>query len=159
MPRLRKVSPRSPGWTRRRAGKGFVYLDEHGARVNSADAERIRSLAIPPAWKDVWICPAPQGHLQAEVVYAASHEGALHLTDVLTRRTRISIEAWDRGMSAAPVAAELMGEVLGWDAARVSEETAIYLARVDAERKSQEQPDDESADRIRLAAPEISIDR
>ena len=103
--------------------------------------------------------PGADDYIRAEVVYAASHEGALHLDDVLARRTRISIEAWDRGVSAAPVAAELMGEVLGWDAARVSEETAIYLARVDAERKSQEQPDDESADRIRLAAPDISIDR
>ena len=65
MPRLRKVSPQSKGWTRRRAGKGFVYLDESGNRLSSADAERIRSLAIPPAWADVWICPLPQGHIQA----------------------------------------------------------------------------------------------
>ena len=65
MPRLRKVSPQSRGWRRRRAGKGFVYLDENGARLGAADVERIRSLAIPPAWEDVWICPLPQGHIQA----------------------------------------------------------------------------------------------
>jgi len=65
MPRLRKVSSQSKGWTRRRAGRGFVYLDENGARLSAADVERIRSLAIPPAWTDVWICPLPQGHLQA----------------------------------------------------------------------------------------------
>ena len=65
MPRLRKVSPQSKGWRRRRAGKGFVYLDENGARLGAADVERIRSLAIPPAWEDVWICPLPQGHIQA----------------------------------------------------------------------------------------------
>ena len=65
MPRLRKVSPQSKGWRRRRAGKGFVYLDETGARLGAADVERIRSLAIPPAWEDVWICPLPQGHIQA----------------------------------------------------------------------------------------------
>jgi DNA topoisomerase I len=65
MPRLRHVSPQSPGWTRRRAGKGFVYLDEKGDRVTGADAERCRGLVIPPAWTDVWICPHPAGHLQA----------------------------------------------------------------------------------------------
>ena len=53
--------------------------------------------------------PGADDYLGAEVVYAASHEGALHLDDVLARRTRISIEAWDRGVSAAPVAAKLMG--------------------------------------------------
>ncbi len=65
MVRLRTVSPDQPGWTRRRAGKGFTYLDEDGQRLPAEDAERVRSLAIPPAWKDVWICPAPNGHIQA----------------------------------------------------------------------------------------------
>jgi glycerol-3-phosphate dehydrogenase len=101
--------------------------------------------------------PGADDYLQAEVIYAASHEGALHLEDVLARRTRISIEAWDRGVSAAPVAARLMAGVLGWDPAREAREVANYLQRVDAERASQEQPDDASADRIRLAAPDIAI--
>src|SRR5690606_29511643 len=96
--------------------------------------------------------PGSEDYIAAEVVYAARHEGALHLDDVLVRRTRMSIEAWDRGVSAAPVAAELMGEVLGWDARRVESEVARYLARVDAERASQLEPDDASADRARLAA-------
>jgi DNA topoisomerase-1 len=65
MPRLRHVSPQSPGWTRRRAGRGFVYLDQHGRRLNGADAERCRAIVIPPAWTEVWICPYPNGHLQA----------------------------------------------------------------------------------------------
>ncbi|HEY5230710.1 MAG TPA: glycerol-3-phosphate dehydrogenase/oxidase [Galbitalea sp.] len=99
--------------------------------------------------------PGADDYIQAEVVYAATHEGALHLDDVLARRTRISIESWDRGVSAAPLAARLMGEALGWDAARVELETRTYLKRVAAERASQEQPDDASADRIRLAAPDI----
>ncbi|MFC6356930.1 glycerol-3-phosphate dehydrogenase/oxidase [Luethyella okanaganae] len=99
--------------------------------------------------------PGADDYLAAEVVYAASHEGALHLEDVLARRTRISIEAWDRGVSAAPVAAKLMGGVLGWDEAREELEVANYLKRVAAERASQEQPDDESADRVRLEAPDI----
>jgi glycerol-3-phosphate dehydrogenase len=101
--------------------------------------------------------PGADDYLQAEVIYAASHEGALHLEDVLARRTRISIEAWDRGVSAAPVAARLMAGVLGWDAEREAREVANYLRRVDAERASQEQPDDASADRIRLEAPDIAI--
>jgi glycerol-3-phosphate dehydrogenase len=99
--------------------------------------------------------PGADDYIKAEVVYAASHEGALHLDDVLARRTRISIEAWDRGVSAAPVAARLMGETLGWDEARIELETATYLQRVEAERASQLEPNDESADRIRLEAPDI----
>lgn len=97
-------------------------------------------------------------YLRAEVVYAATHEGALHLDDVLARRTRISIESWDRGVAAAPVAAALMAEVLGWDAARIEHEVAAYLERVAAEVASQLEPDDESADRVRLAARDV-LDR
>jgi len=99
--------------------------------------------------------PGADDYIGAEVVYAASHEGALHLEDVLARRTRISIEAWDRGVSAAPVAAALMGAELGWDQARIDNEVANYLKRVAAEIDSQKQPDDESADRVRLEAPDI----
>ena len=99
--------------------------------------------------------PGADDYLEAEVVYAATHEGALHLEDVLARRTRISIEAWDRGVSAAPVAAKLMGDVLGWDEAKVDNEVNNYLKRVQAERDSQLEPDDASADRVRLEAPDI----
>jgi glycerol-3-phosphate dehydrogenase len=101
--------------------------------------------------------PGADDYLGAEVVYAASHEGALHLDDVLARRTRISIEAWDRGASAAPVAARLMAGVLGWDDGRVDREVSFYLQRVEAERASQLEPDDASADRVRLEAPDISV--
>lgn len=100
--------------------------------------------------------PGADDYIKAEVVYAASSEGALHIEDVLARRTRISIEAWDRGVSAAPVVAELMAEVLGWDEAQKESEVQHYLQRVAAERASQEQPDDESAERVRLEAPDIS---
>jgi len=99
--------------------------------------------------------PGADDYIGAEVLYAATHEGALHLEDVLARRTRISIEAWDRGVSAAPVAAALMAEALGWDDARTENEVNNYLKRVAAERESQEQPNDESADRVRLEAPDI----
>src|SRR5262245_51768539 len=54
------------GIRRRRAGAGFVYLDADGRRVTDpGDLRRIRSLAIPPAWRDVWICPSAGGHIQA----------------------------------------------------------------------------------------------
>ena len=99
--------------------------------------------------------PGADDYLQAEIVYAATNEGALHLDDALARRTRISIEAWDRGVSAAPVAAKLMAEVLGWDAKHEQLEVDTYLERVRAERESQTMPDDASADRVRLEAPEI----
>jgi glycerol-3-phosphate dehydrogenase len=101
--------------------------------------------------------PGADDYLRAEVVYAATNEGALHLEDVLARRTRISIEAWDRGISAAPVAAKLMAEALGWDSDREAAEVTNYLNRVEAERASQLQPDDASADRIRLEAPDIVV--
>lgn len=100
--------------------------------------------------------PGADDYLGVEVVYAASHEGALHLDDVLARRTRISIEAWDRGVSAAPVAAALMAEVLGWSKERTQTEVERYLARVEAEIASQQQLSDEAADRVRLSAPEPS---
>jgi DNA topoisomerase I len=63
---LRYVTDAIPGFRRRRAGRGFMYLDADGGRVNDPETlARIRSLAIPPAWVDVWICPIPNGHLQA----------------------------------------------------------------------------------------------
>jgi DNA topoisomerase IB len=78
MPRLRTVSPSDPGWTRRRSGKGFVYLDQHGNRLADEDVERIRQLVIPPAWEDVWICPHPRGHLQAVGTDAAGRRQYLY---------------------------------------------------------------------------------
>jgi glycerol-3-phosphate dehydrogenase len=98
-----------------------------------------------------------EDHLAVEIIYAASHEGALHLDDVLARRTRISIGTWDRGVAAAKPAAVLMGEILGWDEATIVREVDHYLARVAAERESQEQRDDHTADAARLGAPDIRM--
>ncbi|GBQ02200.1 FAD-dependent oxidoreductase [Streptomyces spongiicola] len=94
-------------------------------------------------------------YLRAEVVYAASHEGARHLDDVLTRRTRISIETFDRGVRSARECAELMAPVLGWDKGQIEKEVEHYEKRVEAERESQLQPDDLTADAARLGAPDI----
>lgn len=66
VPGLRYVTDAIPGIRRRRAGKGFTYLDADGKRVEDPETlARIRTLAIPPAWADVWICPSSNGHLQA----------------------------------------------------------------------------------------------
>ena len=63
---LRYTSDARPGWTRQRAGKGFSYRDTDGRVIRDPETKaRIRALAIPPAWTDVWICPSPNGHLQA----------------------------------------------------------------------------------------------
>jgi glycerol-3-phosphate dehydrogenase len=99
--------------------------------------------------------PGADDYLRAEAVYATTHEGARHVEDVLTRRTRISIEAWDRGVSAAPVVADLMAPILGWSQTQRDNEVAHYLARVEAERLSQQQPDDESAEAARMGAEDI----
>jgi DNA topoisomerase-1 len=63
---LRYVSDADPGIRRRRAGGGFVYLDPNGRRIGDRHAiARIRALAVPPAWRDVWICHRADGHIQA----------------------------------------------------------------------------------------------
>src|SRR4051794_24190182 len=99
--------------------------------------------------------PGADDSLAVEVRYAATHEGALHLEDVLTRRTRISIETWDRGLEAAEPAAALMAEVLDWDETTTAAEIEIYRERVAAERRSQEQADDLAADLERTSAPDV----
>ena len=101
---------------------------------------------------------APE-YLKIEAVYAASHEGALHLDDILARRTRISIETWDRGVAAAPEVARLVAPILGWGPADVDREVEHYRKRVDAERESQHQPDDLAADAARLGAPDVRMGR
>nr|WP_174549785.1 glycerol-3-phosphate dehydrogenase/oxidase [Mycobacterium sp. UM_NZ2] len=99
------------------------------------------------------IAEAPT-YLKVEVAYAAAAEGALHLEDVLARRTRISIEYAHRGVNCAREVAEVMAAVLGWDDVVIDREVANYTARVEAEILSQEQPDDASADALRVSAPE-----
>lgn len=98
---------------------------------------------------------AADDYLRAEVVYAAKAEGARHLEDVLTRRTRISFETFDRGTRCAREVAELMAPILAWDQNQIENEVAHYEKRVEAERESQRQPDDTTADAARLGAPDI----
>jgi glycerol-3-phosphate dehydrogenase len=99
--------------------------------------------------------PSAPDYLMAEIRYAVTHEGALHIEDVLTRRTRISIEYPHRGVDCAAVVAELIGEVLGWDAETREHELLSYTERVRAEQEAQTYRDDDDADGARIAAPEI----
>jgi glycerol-3-phosphate dehydrogenase len=76
--------------------------------------------------------PGAEDYLAVEVVYAVTHEGATHLSVILTRRTRIAFETRDRGMSAAPYAVDLVSPLLGWDARRSSRQLSGYLGRAPA---------------------------
>ncbi len=94
-------------------------------------------------------------YLGAEIRYAATHEGALHLDDILARRTRISIETTHRGVDSARAVAEIVAPVLRWAPETVSREVETYLARVESERASQKETEDVAADAARLLAPEL----
>jgi glycerol-3-phosphate dehydrogenase len=124
-------------------------LRRHGDRIGDVLA-LVRSdpaLARP-------LAGAP-GYLAAEVVHAVTAEGALHLDDVLTRRTRVSIETAHRGVESAPEVARLMAAALGWDEERTAREVEHYTARVAAERESQRMPDDHTADAAPRGAPDV----
>jgi len=146
-------------WQRRQqladgAGMAVANIEHLLRRYGVMTPELLALMAADPALAE--LVPGTGQYLQAEIAYAVSHEGALHLDDILTRRTRISIDAWDRGVSAAPVAARIVATLLGWDETDMNAEVDVYLRRVAAERESQTMPDDESADAIRLAAPEVT---
>ena len=102
VPRLRRVSPREPGWTRRRAGRGFVYLDENGNRLSDEDVARVRALVIPPAWSDVWICRRPNGHLQALGVDAAGRRQYLYHPDWRARQDELKFARVTRAARRLP---------------------------------------------------------
>ncbi|AEF42282.1 glycerol-3-phosphate dehydrogenase [Hoyosella subflava] len=123
-------------------------LDRYGSMVYEvlACAEKAPHLLDP--------LEAAPDYLKVEIVYAASAEAALHLEDILVRRTRIAIEYPHRGADCAHQVAELVAPVLGWDDADVDREVNLFLARVKAEKESQARPDDASADALRAAAPE-----
>ena len=138
-----------------RTGLHVVRIEHLLGRYGSLTEELLAMVADDASLGEP--IPGAEDHLKVEAVYAASHEGALHLDDVLTRRTRISIETFDRGIAAAPHVARLMAPALGWDEARVEREVAHYEARVAAERESQLQMDDLTADAARLGAPDVRI--
>lgn len=94
MTRVHRSDLRSPGWTRVRHGRGFVVRDASGARITDAEqVERIRGLAIPPAWREVWICPDGRGHIQATGHDAAGRRQYLYHPVWRARRDQAKFDA------------------------------------------------------------------
>ena len=136
-----------------RSGLHVARIEHLLRRYGSLIDEVLDLVVADPTLREP-LAAAPD-YLRAEVVYAASHEGARHLDDVLARRTRISIETFDRGTESAEEAARLIAPVLGWSTEQIDREVEHYRKRVAAERQSQQMPDDETADAARMGAPEI----
>jgi DNA topoisomerase-1 len=118
MPRLRRSDCSGPGITRVGRGKGFGYLDEDGDPIDGAEVvARIRELGIPPAWRDVWICPYPNGHIQATGVDAAGRKQYLYHVEWRRRRDAEKFEEMLSFARALPalrerVEADLRGDDL-----------------------------------------------
>ncbi|HET6448853.1 MAG TPA: hypothetical protein VFG31_07050, partial [Conexibacter sp.] len=94
MPRTRRVDCSGPGIARLRRGRGYAYVDADGARVDDeATIDRIRALAIPPAWRDVWICRDPRGHIQATGTDAAGRKQYRYHDDWRRRRDQAKFDA------------------------------------------------------------------
>ena len=137
----------------RRAGVPVGLIDHLLGRYGGLVDEVLDLIRVRPELAEP--LPGAEDYLSVEVVYAVSHEGARHLDDVLTRRTRVSIETFDRGIQAAAPAARLMAGELGWDEERTADEIDHYLRRVEAERQSQLKMTDQEADEARVSAPEM----
>ena len=106
-PRLRRADCSTPGLTRRRQGKGFSYLDAEGEKITEPeDLARISELGIPPAWKDVWICPDARGHLQATGIDAAGRKQYLYHPQWRTRRDSEKFDEMTRFARALPALRE-----------------------------------------------------
>ena|SRR5215218_467422 len=107
MPRLRRVDCGEQGIHRRRHGRGFSYVDACGERIDDPDTlERIGNLAIPPAWKDVWICPYPTGHIQATGFDAAGRKQYRYHDAWRTRRDADKFESMVGFAKALPALRE-----------------------------------------------------
>jgi DNA topoisomerase IB len=129
MSRLRTVSPTSRGWSRRRTGRGFRYVDSTGTPLDAVSVARIRALVIPPAWQDVWICPYPNGHIQAVGTDARGRRQYLYHPDWRVQR---DLAKHDRVLQVArrlPAARTQVAEQLGLDGMPLERAlaTAFYL--------------------------------
>lgn len=126
--RLRRVSSSMAGWTRKRQGRGFTYVDESGRTLTGEWRERCESLVIPPAWIDVWICPVPNGHLQATGVDEAGRTQYLYHPDWRIKRDAEKFLEMEVFASALPSARRRAHRDL--DAAEPTLEFASALAFV-----------------------------
>ena len=125
------------------AGLPVVQVERLLGRYGSELTDLLALMARRPELREP--VPLAGPYLGAELVYACSHEGAVHLDDVLSRRTRIRIEVRDRGAAAASHAAGLMAGELGWDPARTAAEISRYHDMIAADLAAEAMPDDPSA--------------
>ena len=131
MVRLRTTSPDMPGWTRRRVGRGFSYLDTDRTRLSDEDAQRARDLVIPPAWEDVWISPFANGHLQAVGTDEAGRRQYLYHPDWRARRDLLKYErVMQLGRVLAEVRRRLLTDLAG-DAMSRERASAIAVRLLD----------------------------
>jgi DNA topoisomerase-1 len=94
VPRLRRSSCAAPGIARRRRGRGFEYRDPAGERIDDPEViQRIADLAIPPAWREVWVCMDPRGHLQATGLDAAGRKQYIYHEGWRAHRDRIKFDS------------------------------------------------------------------
>jgi glycerol-3-phosphate dehydrogenase len=140
------------------AGLPAAQVERLLGRYGSDAAALLEAMTARPVLREP--LPGSGGYLGAEVVFACTHEGAVRLDDVLSRRTRITIETRDRGAAAAPHAAALMAPELGWGQAQAAAETERYLAMIAAELAAEAMPDDLSAYQARAGlAPAENLPR
>ena len=101
--RLRRSDCSAQGIRRKGSGRGFLYLDAEGNRIEDEDTlERLRELAIPPAWKEVWVCPDPMGHIQATGIDAAGRKQYLYHDRWHTRAAARKFESMREFAAALP---------------------------------------------------------
>ena len=134
----------------RRAGLRVPAVERLLRRYGSLTTDLLGMIDSDPGLADPVDGAAP--YLRAEIVYAVTHEGALHIDDVLARRTRVAIELPDRGERAAAVVGDLAASHLGWDAQTAAAETTAYRAQVRAELAAEHAVDDEAANAARSTA-------
>ena len=128
LPRLRRSDCSNPGIGRVRRGRGFSYTDERGGRIDDPkELERIRELAIPPAWEDVWVCPDPLGHLQATGVDAAGRRQYLYHPRWRERRDQEKFRRMVSFAGSLPRLRRRLARTLG-DGEEPSRERVLALA-------------------------------
>jgi glycerol-3-phosphate dehydrogenase len=153
----------APGLTAIAGGKYTTYrvmardaVDAAGRDLGGIAASRTQEVPLIDGGGEVaalaaadpaLAAPLPGGgrHVAAEAVHACTHQGALDLDDILSRRMRVAIEVPDRGRAAASAVAPLVAPVLGWSDARAADEVARYVRLRDAEAAAEAAPDDATA--------------
>ena len=132
MARLRTVYPSTRGGTRRRAGRGWTFFDQTGERIlDAAEVQRLKSLAIPPAWQDVWICPWPNGHIQAVGTDAAGRRQYLYHPDWRAKRDKLKFDRVLRAAEKLPAARRAITRDLGLEGMPLERADAVAVRLLD----------------------------